>query len=142
MQVQPGMQRQPKRKAALWSIGIFSGARLVDLGPIPGAGVPALSAREITDVPAQFIADPFMINVNDTWYMFFEVMNAHTGKGEIGLATSMDGIKWRYQQIVLSEPFHLSYPYVFCVDDQYFMVPESYQSNSVTLYRALSFPTK
>jgi hypothetical protein len=34
-------------------------------------------------------------------------------EGEIGLATSEDGLKWDYKQVVLNEPFHLSYPYVF-----------------------------
>lgn len=134
--------RQPKNKAPIWSIGIFSGQKLVDLKPAEATGMPTLSAADVADVSAQFVADPFMINVEDAWYMFFEVMNAQTDKGEIGLAKSTNGIHWNYQQIVLSEPFHLSYPYVFCVDGQYFMVPESYEANSIKLYRAVSFPNR
>jgi hypothetical protein len=136
----PGIQRQPKRKAPIWSIGVFSGSTLVDLKPIEGAGMPVLSAADVTDVPAEFVADPFMIKVDCAWYMFFEVMNAQTDKGEIGLATSTDGLQWHYQQIVLSEPFHLSYPQVFCLDNDYFMIPESYEANSIRLYKARSFP--
>jgi hypothetical protein len=74
--------------------------------------------------------------------MFFEVMNRDTRKGEIGCATSDDGLSWSYQGIVLSEPFHLSYPYVFASQGDYFMVPESYQAASVRLYRAAKFPTR
>ena len=134
--------RKTERKAAIWSIGIFSGPALTDLKPAPEAGMPVISAQDVSDVPALFVADPFMLQVDNTWHMFFEVMNGETRKGEIGLATSRDGFEWDYRQIVLREPFHLSYPYVFYAGGEYFMVPESYQANSVRLYRADPFPLK
>jgi len=74
--------------------------------------------------------------------MFFEVVNWRTWKGEIGLATSNDGLAWRYEQIVLTEPFHLSYPYVFEADDGIYMIPETSQAEAVRLYRAARFPTE
>lgn len=49
-------------------------------------------------------------------------------------------MSWRYVQIVLKEPFHLSYPYVFQWQNEIFMVPETFQTKSVRLYRATSFP--
>src|SRR5262249_31357746 len=76
------------------------------------------------------------------WHMFFEVMNWRTGKGEIGLATSKDGLAWRPEQIVLAEPFHLSYPYVFEWMGEHYMIPESYQAGAVRLYQAVDFPTR
>lgn len=54
-----------------------------------------------------------MVCQDGRWYMFFEVMNQDSDRGEIGLALSDDGIHWEYSQIVLVEPFHLSYPHVF-----------------------------
>jgi hypothetical protein len=93
-------------------------------------------------VRATLVADPFMLQAHGSWYMFFEVMNAQTGKGEIGLATSKDAVRWRYTQIVLQEPFHLSYPYSFEWENAYYMVPESYQARSVRLYKAVEFPTR
>ena len=129
-------------KIAAWSIGIFSGPALSELRPAPGIEMPVLAAHHVTDVPAEFVADPFMIQINNAWYMFFEVMNASRNMGEIGMAISRDGLKWDYQQIVLSEPFHLSYPYVFQVDGEYFMIPESFEAGSVRLYRADPFPLK
>lgn len=140
MQTPSFQQRRITNKAPVWSIGIFSGPKLNALKA--ATEMPVLSAEQVTDIAAEFVADPFMIQVDDTWYMFFEVMNAQRGRGEVGLAKSADGIRWSYQQIVLSEPFHLSYPHIFCVDNQYFMIPESFEANSITLYRAVSFPTK
>jgi len=81
-----------------------------------------------------------MLKVDGTWYMFFEVMNRQAGKGEIGLAVSQDARQWNYQQIVLRAPFHLSYPYVFEWENDYYMIPESYRAKSVRLYKAAEFP--
>lgn len=143
MQNRNGQPRITKRritkKPAVWSIGIFSGPTLSALQPV--IEMPVLSVEQVTDRPAVFVADPFMIQVGNAWYMFFEVMNAETGRGEIGLAKSADGIRWDYQQVVLSESFHLSYPYVFGHDGDYFMIPESYEANAIMLYRAAPFPT-
>lgn len=144
MKVEPVIEQVKKnaRKTQVWSIGIFRGATLSDLRPVTGIEMPVLSAKDVSDIPAEFLADPFMTRKQDAWYMFFEVMNEKTQKGDIGLATSRDGLKWSYQQIVLSEPFHLSYPYVFQADGEYFMIPESYEANSMRLYRADPFPLK
>jgi hypothetical protein len=141
LSVEQAAERAP-RKTAIWSIGIFSGSTLTDLKPVLESALPVLSAKNVTDVRAQFVADPFMIQSDDIWHMFFEVMNADTSNGEIGLATSRNGLEWDYQRIVLSEPFHLSYPYVFRVGGEYFMIPESYEANSMRLYRADPFPLK
>jgi len=69
-------------------------------------------------------------------------MNAETKKGEIGLATSNDGLNWTYQQIVLNEPFHLSYPYVFEFENEFFMLPETLGAGAVCLYKAGEFPSR
>jgi hypothetical protein len=131
-----------RRKTSVWSIGIFGGFTLSDLKPVTGIKMPVLSAKDVSDVPAEFLADPFMTKKQDVWHMFFEVMNEKTQKGDIGLATSRDGLTWDYRQIVLSESFHLSYPYVFQAGGEYLMIPESYEANSMRLYRADPFPLK
>ncbi len=101
-----------------------------------------LARRHVTDVSAAFLADPFMVRSGGVWHMFFEVMNSETQKGEIGLATSDDGLAWAYQRIVLAEPFHLSYPYVFEWAGEFYMMPETLQANAVRLYKAVEFPTR
>ena len=128
------------RRRCEWAIGIYIGDSPYKFVSPRNIRNPILTARDVTDLPASFIADPFMISKDNTWYMFFEVMNARTNKGDIGLATSTDGLKWNYRQIVLHEPFHLSYPYVFQWKNNYYMLPESCQSNSIRLYKALNFP--
>lgn len=101
---------------------------------------PVLTKYDISDTKADFIADPFLIYENSTFYMFFEVFNSITTKGQIGLAESNDGINWSYKQIVLNEPFHLAYPCVFKYNNDYYMIPDTGEIRSVRLYKANNFP--
>jgi hypothetical protein len=125
----------------IWSIGIYAGNSPLELRPAPRITNPVLTRDDVSDVAAVLVADPFMVREDANWFMFFELLNWRTNKGEIGLATSNDGLHWRYQQRVLVEPFHLSYPYVFRDGHAYYMIPEARQSRSVRLYRAADFPT-
>jgi hypothetical protein len=137
------MARQPDACAddETWFISIYAGDTLFGLKPAL-VGNPVLSARDVSDADAVFVADPFMVNDGGAWHMFFEVLLAGSEKGEIGWAASDDGLAWSYQQIVLKEPFHLSYPYVFSIGDEYYMIPESTKSKAVRLYHAENFPDK
>lgn len=128
------------RRIPEWSIAIASGRTLTTL-TVP-AGSPVLARQHVHDVPAAFVADPFMIRGSNGWYLFFEVFNTAGRKGEIGLARSVDGGSWVYDRIVLAEPFHLSYPHVFSRDDDVFMIPETHQTCSIRLYRAADFPLR
>lgn len=130
-----------KRKSE-WSIGIYIGKDPFNFVSLDKINNPVLTAKDITDISANFVADPFMINEGSTWYMFFEAMNADTKQGDIGLAISDDGLSWSYRQIVLDEPFHLSYPYVFKWRNEYYMIPESCRAYSIRLYKAVNFPTQ
>jgi hypothetical protein len=102
---------------------------------------PVLTAQNVTDVPAAFVADPFLFYENGTWYMFFEVYRTDgIPRGVIGLARSYDGYVWEYDQIVLSETFHVSYPMVFKFDNKYYMLLETANQSAVRLYEAARFP--
>ena len=124
----------------MWSIGIYTGDSPFQLHAPPQRHNPVLTRDAVSDIPAEFVADPFLVRGDGVWYMFFEVINRESGKGEIALAVSENCFDWRYQQRVLVEPFHLSYPYVFKWRDDYYMIPESLKGGAVRLYRALSFP--
>jgi hypothetical protein len=128
------------KRTPIWSIGIYAGETPFDLKQPGEIENPVICARDVSDIQADFVADPFMIKAGETWHMFFEVMNARTRKGEIGLATSEDALSWEYRQIVLREPFHLSYPHVVYRDGEYYMTPETHEANSIRLYRADRFP--
>ena len=122
------------------SIGIYLGSNPFNMVSQDNITNPVISYKNVTDIKAEFVADPFMIKGKKVWYMFFEVLNADDNQGDIGLATSEDGIRWRYKKIVLNEPFHLSYPYVFAWRGEYYLIPESAHDYSIRLYKATDFP--
>ena len=123
-----------------FSIGMFAGPSPIELSPAPGAKNPVLTYQDVSDVPAIFVADPFIVYGGGRWHMFLEVMNDACYKGEISVATSANGVEWKYGGIVLREPFSLSYPYVFVWQGDYYMLPEMYKQDWLCLYRAESFP--
>lgn len=124
----------------MWSISIYTGDSPFTIAPFQPD--PVLTKDHVTDVPAAFVADPFMLHRDNTHYMFMEVMNAESRRGEIGLATSDNALSWSYKHLVIREPFHLSYPYVFEWDDAIYMVPETIGAGAITLYKADEFPTR
>jgi len=124
----------------MWSISIYRGDSPFTLAPVNGG--PVLTKHNVTDVHAAFVADPFMLHRGQTYYMFIEVMNAQTRRGEIGFATSDDALSWTYKQLVLREPYHLSYPYVFEWEGGFYMLPEAIDAGAITLYKADEFPIR
>jgi hypothetical protein len=128
-------QKQAPRWRNKWSIGIYTGTSPLALAPA-AINQPVLAARDVSDVPGQAVADPFLLRGESLWYMFFEVMNGANGRGEIAYATSADGFGWTYRSVVLREPFHLSYPQVFTWEGGFYMIPETRQDRSVRLYQA------
>jgi hypothetical protein len=126
----------------MWSIGIYTGDSPLKLQAPENKTNPVLTAADVTDIPAEFVADPFMLHSDGRWYMFFEVLHRETQLGMISLATSDDGFNWGYEQVVLAEPFHLSYPYVFEWQGARYMIPETLAAGAVCLYKADEFPTR
>lgn len=126
----------------MWAIGIMVGKSPFSLAsPNPDRN-PVITAADITDIDASFVADPFMVQAKGRWYMFFEVLPKNSTIGKIGFATSDDGFTWSYRQTVLSEPFHLSYPHVFEYNGEFYMTPETLDAEAVRLYVAESFPDR
>jgi hypothetical protein len=138
---QPSVQKARAKNA--WTIGIYTGPSPFQLSAPPNIKNPVVRAEDVTDLNVNIVAHPFMVVTDSLYYLFFTAKNdvAEEYSG-IGLAESRNGIDWRYRQIVLKEPFVLSYPYVFKWQDDYYMIPEAYTEKFVRLYRATDFPYK
>lgn len=126
---------------AEWAIGVLSGSSPLAWTVSSEITNPVLNGRDVTDVDALYVADPFVLRVEGAYLMFFEILGRSDNKGRIGLARSTDGVTWTYDRVVLEEPFHLSYPYAFAWDGKYYLLPESHEAGVVRLYVADRFPT-
>jgi len=129
-----------RRSKETWAIGIYEGVSPLELFPPKDITNPVLTAKEVTDISARFVADPFMIQNEAGYHLFFEVLNDKRNTGEIAYAFSNNGLQWKYRKVILRERFHLSYPYVFMADGEYYMIPECMGSGGIQLYRATHFP--
>ncbi len=135
-----GARAPAPRRIDRWSIGIYTGPSALELSPAGGVINPVLTWRDITDIRAAFVADPFMVEHAGRWFMFFEILDADSGRGVIGLAVSDDARRWSYQGVVIEEPFHLSYPCTFRHGNDFYMVPETLSPRCIQIYRATGFP--
>jgi hypothetical protein len=90
----------------------------------------------------RFWADPFQVKVDGRYYIFFEDYVNAIGRAHISVVeVDRNGIVSGPTE-VLKLDCHLSYPFVFQWQGDYFMIPETGERNVVQLYRATSFPFK
>lgn len=125
-----------------WSIGVYEGTSPFALQPPNKTINPIITPCDVPGGQARLVADPFGVRYEGRHYLFFEVevKTAKEYKGNIAVASSENGETWQYEKVILNEPFHLSYPYVFIHENQFYLIPESRQSRQIRLYRAVSFP--
>lgn len=88
-----------------------------------------------------WIADPFLYEVAGEHYLFAELYERKKEKATIAYYKFVDGTPV-FQQIIIDQPYHMSYPCVFEHSGMHYMIPETSANASVDLYRATVFPQK
>ena len=88
----------------------------------------------------RFWADPTTIYANGKYYVFFEEFVYRLKKGHISYLIMDSEGDYSESKKVLELPYHLSYPFVFMHDHEYYMIPETRSNQTIDLYRSLSFP--
>ena len=101
-------------------------------------------AKCISPPKDRFYADPFIVSVKSETakkktFIFFEELiyshkNAHISVGELSHGELIN-IK-----PIIQENFHLSYPFTFEDNGNWFLIPESRQDKSIRLYKCTDFP--
>ncbi len=85
-------------------------------------------------------ADPFLFANEGETDVFFELMPIGRGKADIAFSRLLADGSLSDPVIVLSRPYHLSYPQVFRWQDEIYMIPETRGSKAIELYRANRYP--
>ncbi|MER9051641.1 hypothetical protein NKH89_31175 [Mesorhizobium sp. M0923] len=122
------------RGGKAWGIGwrFDQAASLLDKG---GAAF-----KVLTGDTGSYLADPFPFRHQGQDFIFVEQYLYSKNRGCIAVVTADRSGTAGAPQIVLEEPHHLSYPFVFEQDGQIWMIPESGAARNVALYRAVEFP--
>lgn len=90
----------------------------------------------------KFWADPHVVRHDDKYFIFIEEYLYSTGKGHISVIEMDDSGNYSQPVKVLDTPYHLSYPFIFKIQDDYYMIPESVENETVELYKCVEFPHK
>ena len=107
-----------------------------------GNGAPIGAFRQVIPPIDRLWADPFPIRVGTDYYIFHEELLFSTGKGRIVL-TIVDAQGNVAAPIpILERDYHLSYPFVFQWEGDFFMMPETGFHDQVELYRCVAFPSR
>lgn len=86
-------------------------------------------------------ADPFLFaNPADGYLYLFNEQELLMAPAPIVARRSKDLVHWESLGTVLQESFHLSYPFVFMHEGDYYMIPETRTQEAVILYKAEDFP--
>ena len=84
-------------------------------------------------------ADPHLICVGGKTWVFAEAYDRVLRRGVISCCTITDtgATPWK---VVLTQPYHLSYPHLLEKNGEIYMIPESYVANEIAVFRAKHFP--
>lgn len=96
-------------------------------------------ATDIPNPPGRFLADPFVIRRNGRHYCFLEDYDCSARKERIA-AYELSRERAEPLGVVIDEPFHLSFPFIFEYDGQLYICPESSNNRDIRLYRCVDFP--
>ncbi len=90
----------------------------------------------------RFLADPFGIAQNGKTYILCEDFDYKTHKAGIASIEVGNSVSSVKQQAAISEPYHMSYPYIVQHDGEIYCIPETGGAREVILYKAEDFPSR
>ncbi len=90
----------------------------------------------------RFWADPHVVYRDGRYHIFIEEFLHGSGKGHIAVIEMDETGRYSKPTTVLERPYHLSYPFVFEWNGDYYMIPESSANNTVEVYKCVEFPTR
>jgi hypothetical protein len=129
-----------KAREALWQERWFIAYRPRTAG-LPSADA-FRDAAVLFPTRDRFFADPCLVQRDGASYVFFERLPLGDEKGVIVCSELTANDRGRTPRVVLERPYHLSYPFVFLVGDDAYMLPETAANRTIELYKAESFPDR
>lgn len=89
----------------------------------------------------EFIADPFIIKRDNDIFISVEKLKYKKNVGQISfLQVNKNAKVVMNQDNIIPSQNHLSYPFIFEYKNEIYMIPESYEANEISIYKAIDFP--
>jgi hypothetical protein len=90
----------------------------------------------------RFWADPFLIKYHNKTYLFIEEFIYANKLGHIAVMKIDENGSYTKPETILVKDYHLSYPFVFEDNNEFYMIPETSGNEDIQLYKAIDFPLK
>jgi hypothetical protein len=87
-------------------------------------------------------ADPFPLERNGRYFIFFEELIFAEKKGHISMMEIGRDGRCSSPIRVLERDYHLSYPFLIECRGELYMVPETFHNRTVEIYRCVDFPSR
>ena len=98
--------------------------------------------KKILPPKDRFWADPHIISMDKNYFIFIEEYVYSKSKGHIALIKMDKEGNYDYLGKILEKDYHLSYPFVFQLENNFYMIPETESNNNIELYKCTDFPKK
>lgn len=118
-----------------WRVAVGAGTwdALLDKDP------PKLT--DLPNPPGRWLADPLFCSWQGRRGLFVEDFDQDAGVGRVSWVPQL-GDSFGQPEVVLAEPFHMSFPWTFDYEGQLYMLPESWAAAELRLYRCVRFPSE
>ena len=89
-----------------------------------------------------FWADPFVVAKDDNYFVFVEEFVYKLNKAHISVLKLDKKGNLLSSERIIERPYHMSYPFIFELNNIYYMIPETGKNQTIELYRCTDFPYK
>tara|TARA_B100001175_G_scaffold317829_1_gene336768 strand:- start:1293 stop:2957 length:1665 start_codon:yes stop_codon:yes gene_type:complete len=120
------------KKKYIWNVAFY---------PNSWKNLAMWKAKKINNPPGTYLADPFLIEVENKNYAFVEEYNFKKRKGIISVYL-INSFSYERVGIALEENFHLSFPYIFQYEGKQYLLPETSKNKDIRIYECINFPLK
>jgi hypothetical protein len=125
------------RERLLWIFPRWS----VCYSPVVWTSLDMRKTIRIKNPKHAFLADPFLLEEAGKTYCFAEELDFRNPKGCIVAYELTASGAVRVGQVI-TEPFHLSFPYIFRHGSSIYMIPESSENRDVRVYECMRVPDR
>lgn len=115
---------------------------LFDFNPCEEFSSTVSTYKKIIPPYDRFWADPFVVYENSQYHIFVEEVISPSSRGHISCFTLDAQGAISLPKKVIEKPYHMSYPFIFSHNNEYYMIPETSENRTIDLYKCVDFPEK
>jgi len=90
----------------------------------------------------RFWADPHIIQRDGKYYIYIEEVLYKNRKGHISLIEMDENGNYQPPKKIIEHDYHMSYPHIVEYENDYYMIPETAENETISIYKCVQFPDK